>query len=927
MNHIYRSIWNEALGAWVAVSEITKGQGKRSSNRRKHTMTASPLKDWQSFTPLLATSLLLCTSASFALPTGDQLVAGQATVSNPAANQLQINQTSQQAIVNWQGFSIAPNEAVNIQQPNANAALLNRVVGQDASQIQGQLNANGQVYLVNPNGVVFSKTAQVDVGGLIATTHDISNQDFMAGKNHFTQNGATGTVENHGTINVPNGGVVALIGEKVTNTGNINTPNGTTALAAGKTVDLDFKGDGLVEVKVTEAALNAQITNKGAIQADGGRVVLSAKAAGQLIDTVINQDGIIKAQGLVQRNGEIILDGGDSGTVKVSGTVDTSTNQGLNSTVTNQGLNSSTSSGSPNLGLNTGGNITVKGAAIELANSANVTATGNSQGGNIQIGDKQTTQSVILNQGSSIQANVIENGDAGHINILAKMDTGKVNVQGTIHAKAIKQGNGGFIDTSAAKVKIADSAKIDTQGKDGKAGSWLIDPYDFTIGTDITGAALSSALNSSSVTIQTLNTGISCTGATITCGAGNSSGNGDIFVNDAVSWTANNTLTLNAYRNININANITSTGATGKLELFYGQGSTDGVIAGNASDYFINNGAKVNLAAGQNFSTQKGSDAANLKNYTVITDLGTETDASTGTNQTLQGMARTANLSGLYALGADIDATATKDWNFDGSIYQGFLPVGTYSWLGGTKFTGQIDGLGHTITGLTINRSNTAVGLFGANTGIIQNMGLQAGTVTGQSYTGGLVGINLGTVSNAYATGTVTGQGDNIGGLVGYNNGTLSNAYATGTVTGQSYTGGLVGYNDGTVSNAYATGTVTGQDFFTGGLVGSNWGTVSNAYATGTVTGQSYTGGLAGDNVGTVSNAYATGKVTGQACTVVLTCTGGLIGDNSETVSNAFWNIETTGQTNGIGYDTGTSTNVLGKTTANCQPLPMQVGT
>ena len=176
MNHIYRSVWNKALGAWVAVSEISKGQGKRAVNRRK----------------LLATSLLICTKPTWALPTGDQLVAGQATVSTPTANVMQIDQASQKAVINWQGFSVAPTEAVNINQPNANAALLNRVVGQDASQIQGQINANGQVYLVNPNGVVFSKTAQVDVGGLIATTHEISNQDFINGNNHFTQNGATG---------------------------------------------------------------------------------------------------------------------------------------------------------------------------------------------------------------------------------------------------------------------------------------------------------------------------------------------------------------------------------------------------------------------------------------------------------------------------------------------------------------------------------------------------------------------------------------------------------------------------------------------------------------------------------------------------------------------------------------------------------------
>ncbi|MCX7066809.1 MAG: filamentous hemagglutinin N-terminal domain-containing protein [Methylococcales bacterium] len=184
----------------VAVYEIATGQGKRSSNRRKKLMIANPSKDWQSCAPPLATSLLLCSSAAWALPTGDALIAGQATVTTPNAGQMQIDQTSQQAIINWQGFFIAPNEAVNIQQPNAQAALLNRVVGADASQIQGQLHANGQVYLVNPNGVLFGKTAQVDVGGLIASTHNIKDADFLNGVQHFTQDNATGTVSNQGTI-------------------------------------------------------------------------------------------------------------------------------------------------------------------------------------------------------------------------------------------------------------------------------------------------------------------------------------------------------------------------------------------------------------------------------------------------------------------------------------------------------------------------------------------------------------------------------------------------------------------------------------------------------------------------------------------------------------------------------------------------------
>ncbi|MCX7066998.1 MAG: filamentous hemagglutinin N-terminal domain-containing protein [Methylococcales bacterium] len=886
MNHIYRSIWNEALSAWVAVSEITKGQGKRSSNRRKN-ITASPLKDWQSL-PLLATSLLLFSSASWALPTGNELIAGQATVNTPSAGQMQIDQASQQAVINWQGFSIAPTEAVNIQQPNAQAALLNRVVGGDASQIQGQLHANGQVYLVNPNGVMFGKTAQVDVGGLIASTHEISNADFMAGKNHFTQNGATGSVENHGTINVPNGGVVALISSSVTNTGTINTPKGTTALAAGKTVDLDFQGDGLVEVKVSEAALNAQITNKGAIQADGGRVVLTAKAAGQLIDTVINQAGIIKAQGLVERNGEIILDGGDNGKVQVSGTLDTDN--------TNQGLNSNANNGSPNLGLNastTGGKISVTGNNIQINNGAIVTASGDNGGGVITIGDKVNTRQTSVQQGATVNAQALNNGKAGTIKVFANMDSGTVNVAGKLDASAPKSGDGGFIDTSAAKVKIADSANISTRANTGKTGAWLIDPFDFTIsatGGNMTGAALSTALNSNAVTILAGNLATSCTGATCTAG---SAGVGDINVNDVINWSSNSLLTLNAWRNININANITGSGASSKLLLLYGQGG------GATDNYFINNGASVNLLAGQNFSTQLG--AAAIQNYTVITSLGAETDA-TGGAATLQGMAATANLAGLYVLGGDINAAATSGWNLVGLVNQGFTPIGSTG-----SFTGKFDGLGHTITGLTINRlAQNIVGLFGVILGgSVSNVGLLGGSVIGQNNVGGLVGQNIGgSINNAYVKVSVSGT-NNVGGLVGLNTG--------GTLM-------IGGSGNGNITNVYATGSVSGTSSV-GGLVGSNSssGIITNAYATGSVTGASNVGGLVGNNgfiIGSsiITNAYATGSVTGASNV------GGLVGNNSVTgtITTSFWNKDIAGNT---GVGTGTTTGATGKTTAQMQQM------
>jgi filamentous hemagglutinin family protein len=422
MNHIYRSIWNEALGVWLAVSELAKGRGKSVATRRKLLLTGG---------------LVLCSSSAWALPVGEQLVAGQASVSIPSADRMQINQASQNAIINWQGFSVGQNQAVNVLQPNSQAALLNRVVGQDASQIQGHINANGQVYLVNPNGVLFSNTAQVDVGGLIASTHNISNADFMNGNKHFTQNGATGNVENHGTINTLEGGVVALIGEQVTNTGTINTPKGTTALAAGKTVDLDFQGNGLVEVKVSEAALNAQIHNKGALQADGGRVVMTAKAAGQLIDTVINQEGTVQAQSLLERNGEIILAAGyvaQTGSLNVSGATG-----GKIDIKARAILDAGTSNADGTVGK--AGDITMLAhdAVIQTA-SANAHANGATTGGkvHIQAGNRVYSSgslSATGTQGGSI--NVVSEDSvvlaAAQLNASGDQQGGVIHVGGEAH--------------------------------------------------------------------------------------------------------------------------------------------------------------------------------------------------------------------------------------------------------------------------------------------------------------------------------------------------------------------------------------------------------------------------------------------------------------------------------------------------------------
>jgi len=261
------------------------------------------------------------------------------------------------------------------------------------------------------------------------------------------------------------------------------------------------------------------------------------------------------------------------------------------------------------------------------------------------------------------------------------------------------------------------------------------------------------------------------------------------------------------------------------------------------------------------------------------------------------------NLSGYYALGNDINASATSGWNSGA----GFIPIGTDT----NQFTGSFDGQGYKIINLRINRPSTDyVGLFGyvGSGGVVENVGLENENIKGNLRVGGLVGFNdRGTVSNSYSTGSVSGSGDYAGGLVGINYGTVSNSYSTGSVSGDYIVGGLIGYNlYGTVSRSYSTGSVSG-DNTVGGLVGESYGTVFNSYSTGSVSGDCIVGGLVGLNYENVSNSYSTGSVSGGDIV------GGLVGVSYGTVSNSFWDKETSEKT--------TSAGGTGKTTVQMKDI------
>jgi len=724
VNRAYRLIWSHSLGAFIPVAETTRGRTKGSGSAR-------------SGRALSAAALSLTAAFAHATPIGGQVTAGSGTITQVGSTTT-IRQATQTLALDWQSFDIGAQQTVRFVQPSATAIAVNRILSNSATFILGHLDANGQVYLINPNGMIFGRGAEVNVGGLVASTLNLD--DGLLGDIKSFSGSGTGAVLNEGTITAATGGSVALLGRTVGNTGVISAQLGSVALGAGSAATLTFRGINLVSMQIDRSVLDSLAANGGLIRADGGQVLMTAGAEKSLLASVVNNAGVIEAR-------------------------------------------------------------------------------------------------------------TLENHD-GAIKLLGGMTAGTVNVGGTLDASAPMTGNGGSVETSAAHVEIAGGAKVTTAAAMGLNGSWLIDPQDFTIAAangDITGAALTTGLANGNIAIQ------SSSGAT--------AGNGNINVNDAVSWHANS-LTLTAANNVNVNAAVTVSG-TGSINL--APGTANGGNAANTNGTVLM-GLGPSGFSGHIDVNGTGQVVIQGNTYSVITTL-------TG----LQAMGG----SGDYVLGSNIDASATSTWNSG----HGFAPVNFVN--------GALDGFGHTVSNLTIHPANglySDVGLIGNNYGTpIRNVGLVNASVSGQFRVGALVGLNYGNTApilNCYVTGSVSATSSFIGGLVGKNYGNITNSFSTATVSssGGQQVGGLVGLEiSGVISQSYATGNV-GAFSWAGGLVGGTYGSgsITNTFATGNVSG-SQPGGLVGKLNGPVSKSYSTG--TG----------GGLIGSGSGAVTTSYWDVQTSG--------------------------------
>ena len=505
---------------------------------------------------LIALSVAACfslsTAQSLANPTGGTVSSGSASFAS-SGNTLTITNGAN-AIINWQSFSIGVNEITRFLQSSGSSVVLNRVVGANGvipqSVIDGVLSSNGRVFLLNSSGIAIGSSARIDVAGFVASSLNLSDQDFLNGRLRFTETPGAGAVSNAGVIDTSSGGAggrVFLVGPDVQNSGVIRSPQGEIVLAAGKSVELVSENSPFVTVRLvadTEQALNV-----GQLISDSGRI--------GMFGALVRQGGVVEANSaVVGANGEIrlvatkdlTLDAGSLTTANgpSGGTVTLQAQGGTN-------LISGTVEAKGSSGQ--GGTIQALGVRVGVIGHGVIDASGDAGGGTVLVGgdahganpDVQNAQQTVIGSDGIIRADAGTTGDGGRVIVWSDEST---KFFGSISARGGSQsGNGGFVETSGRALQAFGS--VDTRAPNGTTGNWLLDPLDITISATGNG-------------LLTCPTGI--------CFDDLPSLLSDISVNTINASLLTTSVTLQAHHDINLLTN---------LNLAYGGGKTFTAQAGN----------------------------------------------------------------------------------------------------------------------------------------------------------------------------------------------------------------------------------------------------------------------------------------------------------------------------------------------------------
>ncbi len=576
-------------------------------------------------------------TGAYANPVDGNVVAGGATITT-SGNNLNINQTTNRAVIDWRSFDIAPNESTNFIQPDANSVALNRVTNGAASHIQGNLTANGKVILVNQSGILFDAGSKVDVGGLVATTGDIDNNAFMNGGMQFNKPGqANAEIVNAGTITVKDAGLVGLAAPTVKNSGVINAKLGKVQLVSGDEFTLDLYGDGLVELGLGDNSTQQKIENTGTINAEGGDVLITASQAKNVVNSLISISGEINAPTYEEHNGRIIIS-------NARATTDT---QITSSTPVRKVEVKGKLNASGKAQDQSGGKVEIYADDILLGSGSLIDVSGFNGGGTVLVGgDYQGTGSNttalrnVMESGALINANALNSSDGGKVILWSGDQTW---FEGAITAKGGSVGgNGGLVETSGEKY-LEFNGSVNTSAQNGSDGTLLLDPTDLEITnsqpdtniatsgtttvtyqpsvadttTYLTATTIQNQLANNNVIVQTKSTG---------------SGQGNLTVNAPITWASTKTLTLTAANLLTINSAITLNAAS-SLTLQSSDIAINAPISGNASSTIAlqySTNSAMNMSFGDSTLYTYSLSSAELNNILSWGTVTFGTSSSTG---------------------------------------------------------------------------------------------------------------------------------------------------------------------------------------------------------------------------------------------------------------------------------------------------------
>ncbi|MGE6496567.1 MBG domain-containing protein, partial [Cupriavidus metallidurans] len=954
---LYRLVFNKKRGLLMAVEESatscvkggSAGGGQTAGAGGSGAVWLAPLQMMKLAVALLCGTVMPLGVLAQALPQGGKVAGGNATIQTPSANQMVINQASQRAVINWDSFNVGAGNSVQFVQPSSTAQVLNRVVGMNGStQILGTLTANGQVYIVNPQGVVFGNGAVVNAGALLATTKDIDPNAFMSNGAKLMLGGngtGGGLVVNEGNLSVGAGGWIALAGDQVRNAGTLNAPNGHVVLAAGDKATLALSNGQMVSFTLDAASANAGIQNTGVIKAEGGQVLLTANAAGTLLNNVINLSGVVDVSGA--SGGNVTVQGGPQGQVSLAGAQ----------------INVSGATGQ-------GGNATVTGQDVALSGTQ-INATGASGGGKVLVGGNLHgagnvvhANTVAMDANSSIDASATQNGNGGTVVLWSDQKTA---FNGRIAARGGQLGgNGGMVETSSKNLlEFNPLTSVDTRANHGAWGTLLLDPLNIQITHGAAGGNTSSNVNgvcatvNSSITDGQIMAELATSNVTLT--ASNLT-----YDDSTVSITSHTggSLTLNAYE-VQLKGQY---GIDGGLVLNAASaGSTVTGSIGGSGGLTVSGGGKFTL-----LGTNTYTGGTNISGATTTLNVGNGSASGTlGTGAIVNNGNLIFNVSGpmqvadvisgagsvgqagsgtLYLLGANtysgstVISGGTLQVETGGSLGSGSVTDNShlvFNQSGNTTVTGTISGNGD------IKQSGAGTTLFSQNvavTSMNQTAGkmIFAGNVTlptGITGTGGTIQVGNGGAGTLTFNAPVNTTGDVVFNSAGAT--TASQAITAGNLTFNSgtTTTGNINVKNLTVNGAAAT-TLNGTLQASSGLLFSSTGTstvngvISGAASvtqagSGTVTlvaNNTYTGT-------TTVNAGSTLQVgnntpTGTLGSGAVTNNGNLIFNNSGAV-NLNNNISGSGNLNKTGggqlYVYGNLT-YTGTTTINGTWMTFQAG-